>query len=712
VQEYYIPALQMVGFLPHATVADLSDASLEKIKRTFLGINTRQVDFRRLLEERDLSNLFDAVLIALPNVLHEEASLLALDLNLHVLCEKPLTLTRDGCLRLARRAEKAGRILAVSMVRRLLPSIAVLRRAFHGGIIGELDSIDIENGEQYAWLSDTGDFFRRENGGVLADMGVHYLDLAGEFAGELMPLRYWDDCHGGVESNAVFELQSTESIPVRLTLSRTRKLRNRLIFKGNRGELIVEKEIDDSCLWRSYDSGAVTKLLPIEPFSGGNWPHVFESCFAQQLYEFQESIETGKAPRVDAINAASTMSCIEWAYSQQKALVSCASQGNAPDIHALPQGPIMVTGGTGFIGSNLVKRLCEFGFDDVVAPVRNYRTCAEVARFPIKMPRLDLLNYEEVKAAIKGRRWVFHLAYGTSGQDASRITIEGTQNIVEAAIYAGCESVVVLSSMYVFGRPQGRVDESWPYCPAGGEYGKSKALMERWCLKRGRSSGNTRIVILNPSCVYGPGGKTYSSMPVRMAREGAFCWIEGGKGTANYTFVENLLDAMLLAAMCDQAHGERIIVNDGTTTWHKFLKPLLSSFGEELPSYTKEQLWDSHKRNSRVSLLDAARIIASDQKAVNILKKTFPFRVSLQFVAQHAPSRLQKIRELRSASEAGSTNYNGNRLPPLWLADLFGHTQTVFSAEKAHRLLNWKPRVDLEEGQKLTVEWLQYSNFI
>ena len=72
--------------------------------------------------------------------------------------------------------------------------------------------------------------------------------------------------------------------------------------------------------------------------------------------------------------------------------------------------------------------------------------------------------------------------------------------------------------------------------------------MERWCLSRSASSSPTRIVILNPSCVFGPGGSTYSEMPHRMAKSGSFCWIEQGRGIANFCFVDNLVDAVLLAA--------------------------------------------------------------------------------------------------------------------------------------------------------------------
>src|SRR5262249_53551737 len=154
------------------------------------------------------------------------------------------------------------------------------------------------------------------------------------------------------------------------------------------------------------------------------------------------------------------------------------------------------------------------------------------------------------------------------------------------------ECVIVLSTIYVFGQPRTETlaDESWPYAPVGGEYGRSKAKMERWCLRRAASSHETRIVVVNPSCVYGEGGKTYTRMPVEMARARTFCWIDDGQGIANYTYVDNVVDATLLAARCPLASGKRFIISDGFCSWREFLTPLLGPLADGLVSYSTKQL--------------------------------------------------------------------------------------------------------------------------
>ena len=225
-------------------------------------------------------------------------------------------------------------------------------------------------------------------------------------------------------------------------------------------------------------------------------------------------------------------------------------------------------------------------------PIRRVGSCAEVARYPVSLKTLNLLDARQVRSAVDGARWVFHLAYGRDGADLDRITIEGTRNLVEAAISAHCECIVVLSTIYVFGDAEGVVDESHPYKPKGGRYGTEKAQMERWCLSQSASSSPTRIVILNPSCVSAQADQPTAKFLIEWRSRGCFCWIEQGRGIANFCFVDNLVDAMLLAARTAEAHGQRFIINDGTCTWREFLAPLVGGDFVLWQSLTARELAD------------------------------------------------------------------------------------------------------------------------
>ncbi|MBV9170481.1 MAG: NAD-dependent epimerase/dehydratase family protein [Chloroflexi bacterium] len=709
VTEYYLPALRALGWLEDAVVVDPSRRALESLHAVAPSLRVDAIGFDAALADPSVGDRFDAAIIALPNALHERAVATALHRGLNVLCEKPLAMTRDACCSLADLARTANRTLAVGMVRRLVPSFELLQAALRRKLIGDLVRIEIQDGEPYAWLSDSGAFFRPENGGVLADMGVHYLDWLQEICGPLTPLAYSDDWRGGVEANAELELKNGAGLTARLKLSRTRRLRNEMVCYGTAGTLSLRKDELDRCAWQTADGE--TLLVRDEPGADQ-----LESAFVRELVEFGGSIERGTPPRVPAEEATKTVDVIEWAYAHHTdrhprsrgAADAPSGAGPKRDDTAMPDGKVFVTGGTGFIGSHLIQRLAETPQNAIVAPVRSYRTCAEIARYPVDMPRLDLLDPASVRQAIRGSRYVFHLAYGRDEADAERVTVQGTRTVVEAAIAERCQAVVILSTIYVFGRPDGAVNESWPYSPIGGTYGRTKAQMERWCLERSATSGETRMVVLNPGCVYGPRGGAYTEMPVQMARDGGFCWIDQGQGTMNYAYVDNVVDAIFAAATCPEAHGQRFIVCDGATTWRSFFEEL---FGPELarsvPSYTPRELHEIHATRPRPSVADVARLIVRNQEVRTAVRESRAGELALKTVDRVAPRLLQGVRaQPRRNGVHAASEPMGAPLPPEWLADLYAPSRSVYVADKARRVLGWSPRVDLVDGLARTRRWL------
>jgi predicted dehydrogenase/nucleoside-diphosphate-sugar epimerase len=709
VSEFHLPGAALCPRVAIVAVADPSAASRARLRE--VGFTGELLDCGYSEALARLGSLPggrpDALVIALPNCLHEEAALAALAAGYHVLCEKPLALTEAGCWRIAAAAEAAGRIAALGMVRRLTAAAAALREALAAGLVGAVKGIDIEDGAYYPWLSDSGAFFRPENGGILADMGVHYLDLAADLFGPLQPVRYHDDWRGGCEANAEYHLLAPGGLPVRLRLSRDRTLKNRFQVEGERGRLFLNKDDFAASHWQLADRPAIAGVLrPTAPFADPAWPHDFTSCFAQQWHEFAEAVQGGRAPRCDAAAAAPVIRLIEHAYAGRTRCGPAAFGHPAEDPVGprLPAGPVVVTGATGFIGSRLVARLADQGVWPVRAPVRGYRRAVEAARFEVEMPRLDLLDAAAVREAVRGARHVFHLAYGTDG-DARRVTVEGTRHVVEAAVAAGCESVVVLSTAYVFGRQDTErpVDETWPYAPTGGEYGTSKAAMERWCLGLAGSSRPTRVVVLNPTCVYGGQGKTYTRMPAELAARRQFCWVEGGRGIANHVYVENLIDAVLLAAARPEAHGQRLLINDGFCTWREFLTPLLGEYAAELPSFTAAELAELN-RAAPAGPRDLLRVLAR-APGLSATVDAMPWLGPLKRLLLRRAPGLR--RRLRGATGAARPAAPSRPVPPAWLADLFAPTPTRFSSARAAEVLGWRPRVPFDDAMRATVDWLR-----
>jgi nucleoside-diphosphate-sugar epimerase len=323
----------------------------------------------------------------------------------------------------------------------------------------------------------------------------------------------------------------------------------------------------------------------------------------------------------------------------------------------------------------------------------------------------DLLDPAAVKEAISGARYVFHLAYGAGGSDATRVTIDGTKNVVEAAIAGGVESLVVVSTATVFGHPptDRLIDETFPYRRALGDYGESKTAAEKYALQRAKTSGTTRISVINPAAIYGPAGYLFTEFPARATAAGEFAWIEEGRGKFNYTFVETVVDALLLAAASPAAQGQRFIISDGVCTMRQFLSGLLGSAADSLPSYTRAELLESERRR-QATWRDLVRGLLNEEvmRAVNgIPWLAAPKRLVERRLAG-TYSRMQIARsQMRTAAPAAVASEKQSEPPPAWLADIFGPIEIEYSSAQARQVLQWVPLTSLESGLAASREWLR-----
>jgi nucleoside-diphosphate-sugar epimerase/predicted dehydrogenase len=688
-REFFLPAFQYLDTPHKLLVLDLTVPSA--LRDAYPQVEFMEGDFRRSLESLDQQKL-TAGIVALPNKFHEEAVVRLLAAGAHVLCEKPLVLEELGCRRIRDSALAARRLVAVNMVRRLFPSVRTASEMVSAGEIGELKAIYVEHGGPFHWPAQSFAPFFPENGGVFADMGIHYLDLAESLAGALELRSYQDDSQGGVEAEATAELESATSVRVRIHLSRLHTLANTITLIGTGGRIVLNVEsLSTFNLYRSANGDGV-EVRPLHPFGSFSWPVSFQACFARQIRVFEQRIATGDISVKDLDSAARSARVIEQAYRLRP------GRRRSYQAVAFDPAPSLITGATGFIGAHLVERLINYG-SDVTCLVRRPQTCASIARFPINLVAADLLDFEAVRKAIEGKRYIFHLAYGRDGPEARAITLRGTENVVNAAIAAQCEAVVILSTINVLGWPEGDVVESAAYHPVGGSYGRTKASMERWCLARARSSGSTRIVVLLPSCVYGPGGKTFTELPAKLASEGGFAWISGGQGIANYVFIDNLVDAMVQAAASSQAHGERFIINDGWTTWREFLQPIIGPWETEVRNFQPGELVRKHSSSRRGAFKRAILAAASNVDFRRELKKTI-----LGSMASRVIAGTKLLPHLPPVSYVSSTAADA---PPEWIEDLFGTYKSRFSSAKARSILGWMPRVSIKEGQRLSVQYLR-----
>jgi nucleoside-diphosphate-sugar epimerase len=167
-----------------------------------------------------------------------------------------------------------------------------------------------------------------------------------------------------------------------------------------------------------------------------------------------------------------------------------------------------VTGGTGFVGLNLIEQLTRLGWR-VTALHRPSSDLRQIARFPIRLVEGDLLDPPSLARIVpQAVDLVFHLAADTSmwsrhNDRQHRINVEGTRNVVEAALAARARRLVHTSTWNVYGLEQGDISEALPQWGKDSwiNYNRTKFLAEEE-VRRGIGRG-LDAVIINPAHIIG-----------------------------------------------------------------------------------------------------------------------------------------------------------------------------------------------------------------
>jgi UDP-N-acetylglucosamine/UDP-N-acetyl-alpha-D-glucosaminouronate 4-epimerase len=240
---------------------------------------------------------------------------------------------------------------------------------------------------------------------------------------------------------------------------------------------------------------------------------------------------------------------------------------------------VLVTGGAGFIGSNLVRALIERG--DHVRVLDNFstgnrRNLAELDG-PIEIVEGELRSYERVHNAVRGSEVVFHLgALGSvprSVQDpltSSAVNVEGTLNVLLAARDEGVRRVVFASSSSIYGNaPELPLKESMPADPIS-PYGVAKLAAERYCVSFSRVYHSFETVVLRYFNVFGPrqdpGSQYAAVVPLfitAIATGQPITVFDDGEQSRDFTYVDNVVEANLRAAEAKDVSGRIFNVSAG-----------------------------------------------------------------------------------------------------------------------------------------------------
>lgn len=246
---------------------------------------------------------------------------------------------------------------------------------------------------------------------------------------------------------------------------------------------------------------------------------------------------------------------------------------------------ILVTGGSGLLGAELIRQLLQSG--KRVRALVNQKPLSLPSHPMLEQARGSILDVMALEEAMQGVEDVYHCAALVSfdpGDDARlyKINVEGTANLVNAALDAGVRRFAFVSSVAALGRHKDGVpvDESmnWSKETHNSRYGQSKYLaeMEVW---RGMAEGLNAVVV-NPSVIIGPGDWNSSSTAIFKSVYNGFPWYS--EGVNGFVDVRDVAKAMILLTEKD-IFGERFILNGHHATYKSVFELMAKAFGKNPP---------------------------------------------------------------------------------------------------------------------------------
>lgn len=253
---------------------------------------------------------------------------------------------------------------------------------------------------------------------------------------------------------------------------------------------------------------------------------------------------------------------------------------------------ILITGATGLVGSHLLQALLNKGenvralYRSIVPPIPH----AEKVDW-VKGDILDVLSLEE---AMQGVQQVYHCAavvsfHPSQKKNLHHVNVEGTANVVNAALDAGISKMVFMSSVAALGRIREDVmiDETMNWTPetSNSEYGKSKymAEMEVW---RGIGEG-LNAVIVNPVIILGAGDWFSGSTAIFKSAYDEFPWYT--EGMSGFVDVSDVVKAMI-ALMESNITAQRFVISGANLPYRSVFTLIAQAFGKK-PPYKKVTSW-------------------------------------------------------------------------------------------------------------------------
>lgn len=257
---------------------------------------------------------------------------------------------------------------------------------------------------------------------------------------------------------------------------------------------------------------------------------------------------------------------------------------------------ILITGGAGFLGKNIVKELLG---PDSILPTREIRVLDQQPytgeyKQQVNYISGDVRDSERIKAASKGVDLIIHCAaiidWGTKDEDeVLAVNVGGTENVIEACRENKIKNLIFTSSLDAVytGKPLVQINEDQPY-PTSRQnaYCRSKTLSEKTIKKV--HSEELKTCILRPSDIYGEEDPFHIQPLIDMAESGFYIRLGNGKSKCQHVYVGNMAHAHVLAAKAmlngnSKLGGKAYFITDGPgTNFFKFFDEIVLRSGHKI----------------------------------------------------------------------------------------------------------------------------------
>ncbi len=330
------------------------------------------------------------------------------------------------------------------------------------------------------------------------------------------------------------------------------------------------------------------------------------------------------------------------------------------DAEVLPESPVLVTGANGFIGSALCKALVESGCE-VRALILEGTDPGVLLQLGVKIIEGDVCKTQSLPPAFEKVRTVYHLAAlavdWAPWESFMSINAGGTWNVIEAARDSGVSRFVLMSSLVVHPFVGYRnADENTQLGNRSNGYCMSKIVAEVMTREAKRHNWFQTSIVRPGAIIFGPGDTTAFVHVAPALEKGMMPLVGNGGAVTCYSYVDNLIDGLLLVGGSDKAAGQTFNINDDAMiSWRDYL--------------------------------------SATSRALGVKTRFLSIPTGLATYAAWFMEKAWKAARHKNAPIV-------HRYRVGMVAKDFH-----FSCEKAKRELGYKPKVGLEAGLRNTVEW-------